>query len=301
MPGRARRALIAAVVWLAALAGPQTGTAAAEGAEHLWSFTWSHDDPAFGGLSGIHVGDGGRSLIAISDRGSIVTGRLERAEDGRITGVAEAEIRPLLDPEGRALEKRFTDAEGIAVDAGGRIHISFEARHRVWSYAAPGAAAEPLPQHPGFARFRFNAGMEALALDPQGRLVALPERSGETGLAFPVYRWNGEDWERPFDLPRNGSWLPAGADFGPDGRLYILERDFRGLLGFRSRLSRFVIGPEGPGPREVLFATRGPWHDNLEGVSVWRDAAGALRATLVSDDNFFRLQRTEIVEYRLAD
>jgi len=42
-------------------------------------------------------------------------------------------------------------------------------------------------------------------------------------------------------------------------------------------------------------------HDNLEGVSVWRDADGALRATLVSDDNFRFLQQTEIVEYLLPD
>lgn len=40
-------------------------------------------------------------------------------------------------------------------------------------------------------------------------------------------------------------------------------------------------------------------HDNLEGLSVWRDAQG-LRLTMVSDDNFMFFQRTEFVEYRVG-
>ena len=38
----------------------------------------------------------------------------------------------------------------------------------------------------------------------------------------------------------------------------------------------------------------------MEGISVWRDAAGRTRVTLISDDNFFALQRTVIVEYLLV-
>jgi hypothetical protein len=41
--------------------------------------------------------------------------------------------------------------------------------------------------------------------------------------------------------------------------------------------------------------------DNLEGLSVWRDIAGQIRLTLISDDNFRLLQRTEIVEYVLPN
>jgi hypothetical protein len=88
------------------------------------------------------------------------------------------------------------------------------------------------------------------------------------------------------------------ADFGPDGRFYLLERDLT-LLGFRSRLRRWDITAEGPGNEVTLFQTAAGTHDNLEGLSIWRDSTGGLRATMISDDNFLPLQRTELVEYAL--
>ena len=41
-------------------------------------------------------------------------------------------------------------------------------------------------------------------------------------------------------------------------------------------------------------------HDNLEGISVWQDASGAIRLTMIADDNFNFFQKTELVEYRLS-
>jgi hypothetical protein len=41
--------------------------------------------------------------------------------------------------------------------------------------------------------------------------------------------------------------------------------------------------------------------DNMEGISVWRDGDGRTRVTLISDDNFFPLQQTMLVEYVLAE
>ena len=34
-------------------------------------------------------------------------------------------------------------------------------------------------------------------------------------------------------------------------------------------------------------------------LAVWRDANGAIRLTMIADDNFFWVQRTEVVEYRV--
>ena len=39
--------------------------------------------------------------------------------------------------------------------------------------------------------------------------------------------------------------------------------------------------------------------DNLEAISLWHDRSGATRITMISDDNFLRIQRTQIVEYIL--
>jgi len=81
----------------------------------------------------------------------------------------------------------------------------------------------------------------------------------------------------------------------PDGQFYLLERDFTGL-GFRTRIRQFDADFTN---ETVLLETGNARHDNLEGISAWRDDSGSIRLTLVSDDNFLFLQRTEIVEYRV--
>jgi hypothetical protein len=78
----------------------------------------------------------------------------------------------------------------------------------------------------------------------------------------------------PFTIERRGEFLPVGADFGPDGLFYLLERRFLGIFGLQSRVRRFAIDGDTIGAEETLLETR-PWtHDNLEGISVWRDADG---------------------------
>ena len=89
----------------------------------------------------------------------------------------------------------------------------------------------------------------------------------------------------------------VGADIGPDNKLYVLERDFTGI-GFRTRVRRFDL--DGANEEEVL-RTANATHDNLEGIAVWQDDGGAMRITMIADDNFRWFQQTEIVEYRLTD
>ena len=62
--------------------------------------------------------------------------------------------------------------------------------------------------------------MEALAIQPDGTLLTMPERSGAEGRPFPVLRYRNDKWDQPFTISRDGDWLPVGADIGPDGRLY---------------------------------------------------------------------------------
>jgi hypothetical protein len=93
-------------------------------------------------------------------------------------------------------------------------------------------------------------------------------------------------------------FLVTGADVGPDGRLYVLERSFSILGGFASRVRRFAIGRDGLTDETLMLETPPGRHDNLEGISVWQDDDG-LRMTLISDDNQRFFQRTELVDYRL--
>lgn len=153
-----------------------------------------------------------------------------------------------------------------------------------------------LPLHPELQAVQHNSGMEALAIDDQGRLYTLPERSGAYDRPFPVWMFTAPRWQMVARLTRDADYLPVGADFGPDGWLYILERGFNGI-GFRSRVRRIRPLEGGIQAGEVLLTSAILAHDNLEGISVWRDGQGRVRLTMISDDNFRRLQRTEIVEY----
>ena len=139
-------------------------------------------------------------------------------------------------------------------------------------------------------------------MDADGTLYAIPERSGKLDRPFPVYRLRDGRWDdKTLRLRRDGAFLVSDATFGPDGRLYLLERDFEWLGGFRTRVRRFELGPDGFGAETTLLETRFGELDNMEGIAVWQDPQGRNRVLLVSDDNFFPLQRTMLAEYIVAD
>jgi len=265
-------------------------------ATFLGAVTWQQDSPLFGGFSAIHLSDEGLQFTALTDRGVIVEGELTR-QDGLISAIIAGPLMTLRDTQGNRLRAPLTDSEGLAVGADGMLFISFEGETRIRQQQGPTGAPALLPAHPDFSAMQSNGSLEALAIGPDGALYTIPERSGRPDIPFPVYRFRQDAWDIAFSIPRIGPFLVAGADIGPDGRLYVLERDFLGI-GFRSRLRRFELDG---GNEVLLFETSVMTHDNLEGISVWRDTDGALRATLISDDNFRYFQRTEIVEYRLPD
>lgn len=274
-----------------------TGSASApDRAVFLGAYGWSAPDDWFGGFSALEVSDDGGAFTVLSDRGWLVRGKFARARD-QITDVAHEPMVPLRDPDGAVPKPFHRDAEGLAIRTDGRRFVSFEGFHRVWAYLSDDAAAW-LPRHPDFKAMQGNSSLEALAVDASGALYTFPERSGSLTRPFPVYRYQSGAWDQPFALPRRGGFLPVGADFGPDGRLYVLEREFTGL-GFRTRVRAFVLSGSGIAEEETLLTTSTRQHDNLEGLSVWRDAQGRIRLTMVSDDNFRFFQRTEFVEYAL--
>ena len=287
-------ALVAGVLTIPGQADP-TGRATLLGV-----FRWHVAEAWFGGVSGIDLSEDGIALTAITDRGKVITATLSRDAEGRVIGVTGLRADPLRSSKGAALTGANADAEGLAMAVDGTIYLSFEGNHRVMRHATPDAAGVFLPRAGFPTGLQRNSGLEALAVDGRGDLWTLPERSGGVDRPFPVFRFDGAAWRPAFRMTREGGFLPVGADFGPDGRLYILERAFTGF-GFAARLRRFDPGGTGVQSGEVLFQSRTGRHDNLEGVAIWRDAAGRLRATMVSDDNFHMLQRTELVEYLLPD
>lgn len=293
---RALAALLAAFL----LAGPPVG---ADGprlvldSEIDWRGSWEH----FGGWSGLEVSPDGLGFVTVSDQGSFAEGALARKPDGTLSDARLTRRGRLHGIDGHRLRERERDAEGLAIDAEGRAYVSFERFHRVRRYDDLRGAAEGVPSHPDFAALQENSGLETLALDAAGTLYAIPERSGALERPFPVYRLLGDGWDRSWTIRRDGAFLPVDADFGPDGRFYLLERDFKWLGGFATRVRRFDVGPDGFTNEVTLLRTRFGELDNMEALSTWRDADGRIRVLLLSDDNFFPLQRTMFAEYLLED
>ena len=278
---------------------PTSGVAQLLGS-YEWIYPKGQSQPKwFGGFSALELSPDGQSMTVMTDRSRLLSAEIQRDGD-RIIGIVPEPVTRLRSSKGVRLSKRVVDSEGLALAPNGGLYISFEGVTRVAYYPKPNAKAQVLPRPSGFKSFPVNKGPEALAIDSQGRLYTLPERSLDADGQIPVFRWNGARWSIPFAITPSNSFLPVGADFGPDGRFYLLERDFS-LFGFRSRLRRWKVHGETLGAEQTLLQTGYGEHDNLEGVAIWRDAQNRLRATMVSDDNFLSLQKTELVEYALPD
>lgn len=288
--------LLPAMLPASEAAVPAEGPHLVQMSRTVWRNGWVH----FGGFSAVWVSPDGSRFTVISDRGAFAEGRFER-KDGEIDAAVMGRRARLHGIDGERLEGADVDAEGMAIDAQGRAYVSFENFHRVRRYDDLAGRAVRVPSHPDFAGFQQNSGIETLAMDAKGTLYAIPERSGALRRPFPVYRLMGSRWDRSWSIPREGTFVAVDADFGPDGRFYLLERDFRWLGGFATRVRRFDVTPAGFGNERTLLETSFGQLDNMEGLAAWRDPQGRTRLTLVSDDNFFPLQQTIFVEYVVED
>lgn len=237
------------------------------------------DLPGFGGLSAIEM-RGPDSAIVLSDRGHVFI--LTFDPDTRQPSITSG-TQPHPD----------RDSEGLAY-AGDTLFFSYEGPDAMVAHSKA-----VVPNHPDFATFSDNGSLEALAGARDGTLYTLPERFSDPSQPFPLYRFRNGVWDIIGHVPRRGGFRPVGADIGPDGMLYILQRAF-GLLGFRSRIIR--LDPDDLKATPMTLLTTGPGlHDNLEGLTVWRSTSGATCLSMVADDNFASFLRNELVEYAVTE
>ena len=268
----------------------------------LSEFVWTvAEDGLFGGFSAIEVAADGQTFVAVSDAGAFVRGHVVRNASGKITALnALGRTARLLGQDRNALDGALNDTEGLAMLPDGTAFVSTEGPARVLRYARIGGPSTVLPIPGEFRGLQKNSALESLAAAPDGTLYTIPERSGRIDRPFAVFRYRHGKWDQPFAVPRDGTLLPVAADIGPDGRLYLLEREFLGVAGFRARLRSFAIRPTALADERRLLDTATGRHGNLEGVSIWRDGAGHLIATMIADDNYKWFLATEIVEYDLG-
>ncbi|WP_050929169.1 esterase-like activity of phytase family protein [Aestuariivita boseongensis] len=269
----------------------------ADGARLLSVFTWKPSETRLGGLSAILVRDDGSGALLLTDRSDLFDVTIRR-EAGKIAGIDVLSSKRLGDDPDA--EDALFDTEGLAWGGDGSVFISFEQDNVIYRHDPNTNATEQVKTPRAFRSLALNKGLEALAINDQGHLFTLAERPRTLGLGFAVWRLDGTGWSQPFHLGARDGFLAVSGEFGPDGRFYLLERKVT-ILGFQSRLRRWDIAGD-TARNETLLLTTGPGQfSNLEGLALWRDTRNALRATMVSDDNFWPFMRTQIVEFALTE
>ena len=262
-------------------------------------------DRRFGGLSGLAVSADGATMLAVSDAGWWVAGRLVHDAGGVLTGLADMVIARLRDPSGAPTRgKSQGDAEGLARAPDGGYVVSLESPHRLWRYPPGGAPWDSTPEVlalPEDLSARGNAGVEALGYLGDGRLLVLCEgcRAGDDLRGWVM---NG-DW-RALIYPHDGFHRPSDLAVLGDGRVLVLERGFSLWRGIDARLMWAAPESLGPGRRARLdlIATieQSELLDNFEGLAARVGPNGETLIYLVSDDNFNPLQQTLLLHFELS-
>ncbi len=268
------------------------------------------DFSGFGGLSSLRCDARGEKLLALSDAGMWLTARVQR-EDGRLTGLTDAVMAPILGPGGVPLaEIGAGDTESIAIDAQGNAYVGVEVLNRIYrfpTFARDGVKAEGqtigVPE--GIRQLRPSRGLESLCVFPKGspyagRLLAIAERAVVGADNMPAFILGGPE-PLAMTVRRTNDFDVTDCDFLPDGSLLILERWFSLTKGMGLRVRK--IDPQAIRPGAVLdgpimiSADTNYQIDNYEGISVYRNRDEEIMVALISDDNFLMFQRTLLMEF----
>jgi hypothetical protein len=254
--------------------------------------------------------DDGEHLLAVTDRGDWLRGRIVYRDDAPVA-VADAEMAPLLGPDGRTLKShRWHDAESLAF-RDGLAYVGIEGANQIvrFDLAEKGLRAQghPIAAPSGIKLLPRGQGLECLEAAPknpplEGTLIAISERGLDARRnlkAFLVGPTKGL-----FSLKRSDDFDVTDCAATPDGKLLVLERRFSWTEGLAIRIRAIPLAAIKPGAlvdgATLLLADLDQQIDNMEGLSVHRARDGTLVLTLVSDDNFSPLQRTLLLQFTMT-
>ncbi len=266
------------------------------------AFVLHSSNTAFGGLSGLWIAPDAASMLAVSDTGKRWRARLLHDASGGLTGVDDWTLADLRPPP----ESRLRDAEALAEDGEGGLVVAYEGRHGLirWPLDDLDGRPDPLPVPLPDLGGPSNSGMEALAALGRGRLFAIGERVGaHGGTGLMAWIVDARGIRRLVYVPAEG-FAPVGADRLED-RVYVIERQFSWLAGFRNRIAYFPASAARPGAEisgEPVATFRwGDFGENFEGIAARRGSDGRTRLYLLADDNFSFLQKTLLVQLALPN
>lgn len=292
-------------------AEPIGGFQKLSGNESFGPFTWrgglelSSETPEFGGFSGLALSSDCSRLTAVSDAGRWLSAEL-RYEDGRLAGLAGAQLAPVLDSKGRPQRNKvWGDAEALTALGGGKFAVAFESRVRFGTYDLGRYGLEAR-----FEAFRHpeaiddgpdNGEVEALGVLPDGRFLAAAEQGAGADGRIKAWAWKGKKTVA-FGLQQHSDYLVTDIAVLPDGQVLTLERSFSRTSLPGMAIRRFPAAAIADGAMiepELLFEGRYAFYviDNMEAIAVC-ERAGETRVTVMSDNNFnTSLQSTLLLQF----
>jgi hypothetical protein len=265
----------------------------------------------FGGISAIHVEADGSHFLSVTDNGSWLRGRIVY-DNGKPAGIADAEMAPILGPDGKPLAARgWFDAESLAVSKG-TLYVGIERVEKIvrFDYARGGLTArgQPIKVPDDFKSFTFNKSLECLAVPPPGapfagQLIAVTERSLDAEGNHRSYILDGDRVTR-FSVKRSDDFDVSDCTVLPPADLLLLERSYSITRGVAMRIRRIPLASIKPDAlvdgKPLIVADLAFQIDNMEGIAVHRNAAGETILTLISDDNFSVIQRNLLLQFALV-
>lgn len=279
--------------------------------EFLGGLQMHSSNPLFGAASAIRLLPDHRHFVSVLDTGHWLTGAIDRDADGRLSGVSEASIAPMMDYEGRTNEgKSAMDAEGLAL-RGDTVLVSYEHNHRVDVYPDPGfETSKPsgtIPILMQKSELAGNQSLEALMIGPEGSPLAgaavlVTERSLDKDGNMLAAILEGPLKGR-FAVHHDEGFDVSDGVFLPGGDLLLLERRFDLAHGIGIRIVRIdgaTIKPGAVVDGRVIFEADADDHiDNMEGLDAFRSEDGSIHLIMISDDNHSILQRNLLLEFRM--
>ena len=253
----------------------------------------------YGGFSGLLIKNAGTEALVVTDKSFFFVLELRRDDNDFLTGYSVIKKGRILSSKGEHLNGRNTDSESIAMDANNNYYISFESNHRIMMHTEVEGKGIFVPKHPMFRKLSVNKGIEALAIDNENLLIAIPEKPPLGMSDIPLFRLQYDKWEIIKYVKIEDNFLVTDAEILPMGLLLILERKFSWTQGFKTRFRLISLDKFNNTEPIIVFTSTANQFDNLEGMTFWKDKKGEMRILTVSDDNFHPLQQSEIREFFL--
>ncbi|GHB28624.1 hypothetical protein GCM10007094_16480 [Pseudovibrio japonicus] len=271
----------------------------------------------FGGYSGLLTLNSGTNIIAVSDRGRWLRGKLSQSSRGKPLKLLETETAPLLGSNGKTLKRTSkADTEALSIGdttSGPRIFVSHEGKGGIMTYPLPLATGEERAKHlliPKEIRgLATNKSLESVAVAPpgsplSGAIITIAERGQSLDHNRPAWIIGGPKAGK-FWIKRQGNFDITDAAFLPNGDLLILERLFNLAEGLGMRIRQLDgtnLRPDHLHTGKTLLTADFSYQiDNMEALSVHQNAFGETVLSLMSDNNQSFLQRTVLLRFVLTD